>query len=111
MWAVNVLKARFISARSGRRVAQGFFGTEGEARMWATQFSDKYVIYFADLGYVKGHPVEIENDNRLALMEYEASVREFWSDDYNDLKFDELAEEMDKFNARAAVVESEPLPF
>jgi hypothetical protein len=44
-------------------------------------------------------------------MEYEASVREFWSDDYNDLKFDELAEEMDKFNARAAVVESEPLPF
>jgi len=111
MWAVDVFKTRFISARTGRKIASGSFGTEGEARMWATQFLDDYVVYFYDLGYVKGHPIEIENDNRLALMEYEASVREFWSDDYNDLKFDELAEEMDKFNARAAVVESEPLPF
>ena len=111
MWSVDVFKTRLFSPRLGAKVASQFFATEGEARMWATQFPETRFVVVSDLGYVKGHPVEIENDNRLALMEYEASVREFWSDDYNELKFDELAEEMDKFNARAAGVESEPLPF
>ena len=106
MWVVTVYRKGLFGDKV---IDLQRFATEWEAHEYSKDYLGTATVFVSDVGYVEGHPVEVEYEERLALAEYEAMVEEFWGVDYDPDNFDELADTMDKANVELHA--KEPLPF